>query len=125
MGWYQRRVHGESPALGSQLNMKLVLLVGTLLSFAAAVPEAEPTAEAEADPWYRHYGHGLRHYGYGHGYYGYRPYGHIIYGKREAEPTPEANPEAEADPWYSYYGHHGYHGYYRPYGYYGYRRIYG
>merc|ERR1712133_281340 len=106
-------------ALGSQLNMKLALLVGTFLSLAAAVPEAEPTAEAEADPWYSYYGHGLRHYGY----YGYRPYGHIIYGKREAEPTPEANAEAEADPWYSYYGHglrhygygHGYYGY-SPYG---------
>merc|ERR1712080_519739 len=111
------------PALGSLTNMKLALLVGTLLSLAAAAPDAEPTSDADADPWYTY---GLRHYGYGH----YRPYGYYghAYGlwgkkKRDAEPTPDA----DADPWYTYYGHglrhygygHGYYGY-RPYGYYGY-----
>merc|ERR1712080_17237 len=57
------------PALGSLTNMKLALLVGTLLSLAAAAPDAEPTPDADADPWYTY---GLRHYGYGH----YRPYGY-------------------------------------------------
>merc|ERR1712080_752799 len=51
------------PALGSLTNMKLALLVGTLLSLAAAAPDAEPTPDADADPWYTY---GLRHYGYGH-----------------------------------------------------------
>merc|ERR1712080_42445 len=117
------------PALGSLTNMKLALLVGTLLSLAAAAPDAEPTPDADADPWYTY---GLRHYGYGHyrpyGYYGHR-YGLWGKKKRDAEPTPDADADADADadPWYTYYGHglrhygygHGYYGY-RPYGHYRY-----
>merc|ERR1712080_261605 len=71
--------------------------------------EAEPTAEAEADP-YLVYGHGYGHgygylggyYGHGLGYYGHGLgyYGHWGRKKREAEPTAEA----EADP-YLVYGH--------------------
>merc|ERR1712080_312925 len=103
------------PALGSLTNMKMGLLMGTLLSLAAAAPDAEPIPDADADPWYTF---GLRHYGYGH----YRPYGYYghgygLWGKKKSD----------ADPWYTYYGHglrhygygHGYYGY-RPYGYYGY-----
>merc|ERR1712179_868565 len=42
--------------------------------------EAEPVSapEADANPWYGYYGHGLGYYGYGYGHYGY-PY---LYGKR-------------------------------------------
>merc|ERR1711915_849053 len=93
---------------------------------------ADPNAEANADPWYSYYGHGLGHYGYRPYYRSYyRPYGYGYWGrkKREAEAEPEAvvdpNAEANADPWYSYYGyglgHYGYRpyyrSYYRPYGY--------
>merc|ERR1712106_1234662 len=49
--------------------------------------EAEPAAEAEADPWYAYSGYYRPHAGYrpyagysGYGYSGYRPYGHFGYG---------------------------------------------
>merc|ERR1712088_1278724 len=102
--------------------------------------EAEPKAEAEADPAVFYsglgYGHGL--YGYGHSGYGLgyrsayglahtgyvRPYagytyGHYI-GKRSADAEPAA--DADADAYYGYYGR----GYgYGHYGYGGYRGYYG
>merc|ERR1712130_326774 len=102
MGWYQRRVHGESQSNETPV-MKTPLLVGAFLALAAAAPEPEP--KADADPWY---GYGYRGYGWG-GYY--RPYGY--YGKRSAdaepEPTAAADPNADADAWYGHYGY-GYRG---------------
>merc|ERR1711937_818418 len=74
--------------------------------------DAEPEADAEADPalLYSHYGYP---YSYGYGYrYGGLPYAHYpyaYYGKRSADAEPEA--KADADP-YLLYG-----GYYRPYAY--------
>merc|ERR1712083_177879 len=41
--------------------------LGALVALAAAAPEAEPEAAANADPWY---GYGYRGYGY-RGYYRY------------------------------------------------------
>merc|ERR1719337_817974 len=72
--------------------MRLILLVGALLAFAAAVPAPEPNAEPE--PWY---GYGYGGYGYG-GYY--RPYGYGYWGRkrRSAEPNAVAEPLANAEP---------------------------
>merc|ERR1712110_142125 len=48
----------------------------THLGKREAEPAAEPTADAEADPYYGYYGYGRRFGGYyGHGYYGHG-YGH-------------------------------------------------
>merc|ERR1711915_256077 len=67
--------------------------------------EAEPAAEAKADPYYLYHGyypyHGLSYY---HG-----AVGGYYYGKRSAEAEPAA--EAKADPFYLY---HGYYPYYAP-----------
>merc|ERR1712111_283715 len=77
-----------------------------------SVPDAEPEAKADADPYLLYGGYGLRHLGY-RGYYGY-PYAHsyAYYGKRSAD----AEPKADADPYLLYggygYGHLGYRGYY-------------
>merc|ERR1712007_367144 len=68
--------------------------------------EAEPKADAEADPalLYSTYGYGYPsvysglHHPYAYGAY-YRPYaGYHYLGKRSAEAEPEANADAEADP---------------------------
>merc|ERR1739847_231854 len=118
--------------MGDTTNMKFFVLACLV---AAAYAEAEPKAEAEADPalLYSTYGYhypsvysGL-HHPYVYGSY-YRPYGGYHYlGKRSAEAEPKA--EAEADPALLYstcgYGypsvysglHHPYvyGSYYRPY----------
>merc|ERR1711978_125036 len=74
--------------------------------------DAEPEADAEADPalLYSHYGYPYS-YGYGYRYAGlpYAHYPYAYYGKRSADAEPEA--KADADP-YLLYG-----GYYRPYAY--------
>merc|ERR1712154_282208 len=135
---------GSSPVIGepNTSNMKILLFIGVFVAGVLADPEAtaDPSAEANADPWYSYYG-GLGHYGYGYGlgygygsyYGGYRPYsyGYGYYGrkKRSAEPEPVADPSAEAnaDPWYTYYsglGHYGY-GHGLGYGYAGYGLGYG
>merc|ERR1739847_206676 len=87
--------------MGDTTNMKFFVLACLV---AAAYAEAEPKAEAEADPalLYSTYGYhypsvysGL-HHPYVYGSY-YRPYGGYHYlGKRSAEAEPKA--EAEADP---------------------------
>merc|ERR1711944_192116 len=92
--------------------------------------EAEPKADAEAEPWwYSHYGYGYR--GYASPYwnrwgYAYSPYynwgGYRSYlWKRDAEAQPEADAEANPEAyWYgNWYGRRwGGWGYgYRPYGY--------
>merc|ERR1739838_973436 len=101
---------------------------------AEAEPTADATANPDADAWYSAYGHGygygLGHYGYGYGL-GYRGYGYGhryggyrgYYGKRsaDAEAEPTADPTADADAWYSAYGH----GYGYGLGHYGYGRRYG
>merc|ERR1719461_224517 len=55
-----------------------ILLVIALFGAAQAAPEAEPTAEAEAEPWHYYagyYGHpGYYGYGYGLGYRGWGGY---------------------------------------------------
>merc|ERR1712115_647557 len=136
MGWYQRRVHGESE--WRSVIMKFLLV----LSLVAAT-------QAEADPAFA-YGFGghflpyavhhaplvhapvlyTHHIGYSHyahyaplaysgHHYGYYGLGHPLgyYGKRSAEPEAEAAPEAaaEADPRLLYglgYGGHVYGGHY-------------
>merc|ERR1711983_152769 len=74
--------------------------------------DAEPEADAEADPalLYGSYGYpyagvygGYRAYGaypatYGYGYRTYGAYPYSYYGKRSADAEPEAEAEAEADP---------------------------
>merc|ERR1712189_90152 len=73
MGWYQRRVHGYV--------------------YGKRSADAEPTADAKAEPWfYGGYGYAWPHYG---GYY---------YGKRSADSEPTA--DATAEPWW--YGGYGY-----------------
>merc|ERR1712200_336777 len=76
--------------------------------------EAEPKADAEADP-------ALLYSTYAYGAY-YRPYaGYHYLGKRSAEAEPEANADAEADPYLLYgYGYphaYGYAGLHHPYAY--------
>merc|ERR1739838_496385 len=96
---------------GSQhtLAMKILFFVGAFLA-AYAVAEANPNAEANADPWYSYGGYGLGHRGYGYG--GHRGY----YGKSSADAEPAAEPAADADAtadadaWYSAYGY-GHRGY--------------
>merc|ERR1712168_1773420 len=97
--------------------------------------EAEPKAEAEADPalLYSTYGYGYPsvysrlHHPYAYGSY-YRPYaGYHYLGKSSAEAEPKA--EAEADPalLYSTYGYHYpsvYSGLHHPYAYGSYYRPY-
>mgnify|MGYP006227026015 CR=1 FL=1 len=95
---------------------------------AEAEPVADAAADPEADPWLYYsglYGHG---YGYGHyasltysyapytyshvyGHYGLGHYGLPYYGrkKREAEAEPEAVADPEADPWLVYGGYYGHH----------------
>merc|ERR1712113_423554 len=101
MGWYQRRVHGDS-GLNAQITMKFALVV-CFAALVACEPEAKPEAEADPALLYSHYG-----------YAGY-PYAYS--GKRSADA--EAEPEAEANPWLAYgYGYHPYaYGGYRAYGY--------
>merc|ERR1712154_457127 len=84
---------GNSPVIGepNTSNMKILLFIGVFVAGVLADPEAtaDPSADANADPWYSYYS-GLGHYGYGHrlgygygGYYGgYRPYsyGYAGYG---------------------------------------------
>merc|ERR1739838_542160 len=91
---------------------KILIIACAFVAAAQATGEAvaEPTAAADADPWYSAYGHGygygLGHYGYGYGL-GYRGYGYGhryrgyrgYYGKRSADA--EAEPTADADAWYS------------------------
>merc|ERR1712088_766268 len=95
---------GHLTKISSSMIKSLVFFAIIALSTA----EAEPSAEAKADPWllyggYPYYGHlGLSYY---HGVGGY------YYGKRSAEAEPTA--EAKADPWllyggYPYSGHLGY-----------------
>merc|ERR1712033_65856 len=114
--------------MGDTTNMKFFVLACLV---AAAYAEAEPKAEAEADPalLYSTYGYGYPsvysglHHPYVYGSY-YRPYGGYHYlGKRsaEAEPTAEATADPEADPYLLYgYGYphaYGYAGLHHPYAY--------
>merc|ERR1712154_233416 len=111
---------GSSPVIGepNTSNMKILLFIGVFVAGVLAYPEAtaDPSADANADPWYSYYG-GLGHYGYGHGLgYGYAGYG-LGYGgyyggyhglgywgrkKRSAEAEPEPTADPNADPWYRY-----------------------
>merc|ERR1739848_371359 len=98
--------------MGDTTIMKFFVLACLV---AATYAEAEPKAEAEADPalLYSTYGYhypsvysGL-HHPYAYGSY-YRPYGGYHYlGKRSAEAEPKA--EAEADPAVLYSTYAGYH----------------
>merc|ERR1719244_1741499 len=123
------------------MKFLLVIVLATnayAFSFEKRDAEAEPVADAaadpEADPWLYYsglYGHG---YAYGHyapltysyapytyshvyGHYGLGHYGLSYYGrkKREAEAEPEAVADPEADPWLVYGGYYGHH--YAPYTY--------
>merc|ERR1712244_22731 len=120
---------GSSPVIGepNTSKMKILLFIGAFVAAVLADPEpvADPSAEANADPWYSYYG-GLGHYGYGYGlgygygsyYGGYRPYSYWGRKKRSAEAEPEPTADPNADPWYRY----GYYGRpYAGYGYYGHR----
>merc|ERR1711955_77594 len=102
----------------------LAFLCLIALALGDAVPDAQPNADADADPYLLYGGHlgyyGLGYYGLGYrGLYGY-------YGRKrrsaDAESVPDAQPAA--DP-YLLYGHGlGYYGGYYPY-YYGARYYYG
>merc|ERR1712240_20611 len=94
------------------------------LALGEALPDAQPNANAAADPYYLHYGLGYRYglglhglgYGYGYGYLGRKRR------SADAEPVPDAEPAA--DPYLLYgHGYYGIGGYY-PY-YYGARYYYG
>merc|ERR1712243_297023 len=100
----------------------LAFLCLIALALGDAVPDAQPNADADADPYLLYGGH-LGYYGLGYrGLYGY-------YGRKrrsaDAEPVPDAQPAAaaDADPYLLYGGHLGYY----PLGYYGlgYRGLYG
>merc|ERR1711892_548131 len=114
MGWYQRRLHGDSHQASQRINMLKIALVVCFAAYAAA----EAKAEADAALLYGGYGYGGLGYG-GHGYgglgyaglgygglgystlgygglgYSTLGYGGLgYYGKRSADAEPEAKADA-------------------------------
>jgi len=86
--------------------MKTALILGTVaVAFVFAEPEAEPKADAEADPYLLYGGYTGLHYPYASSYYSYPAYtygygSYLTYGRKKREA--EAEPKADADPYYLY-----------------------